>query len=120
MTLTSPAPTPAPMEAPALLPVGCASWCVDGTGHTDVRFPEDQVCRGETIEVELSRRPLVEVEEDIWARETVHLYLLRHPGARRTTVEVYRGELGETVSFAVDEAEAFGQALLDAVQKARS
>jgi len=122
MTLTTPAQTEAQTEAPApasLPPVVCAPWCVDGDGHTDARFPEDQVCRGETVEVELSHRPLVQVDEDTWARETVHLYLLSHPGALRTTVEMYRGELGETVSFAVDEAEALGQALLQAVQSTR-
>lgn len=118
MTLTTKAP--ADDTAPAPLPaVACAPWCLDGTGHTDAPFPEEQVCRGETVEVELSHRPLVEVGEDTWARETVHLYLLRHPGAVRTTIEVYRGELGETVSFAADEAEALGQALLDAVKQAR-
>lgn len=121
MTLTTPAPSPATPATPAPLPpVSCAPWCVDGTGHTDATFPEDQVCRGTTIEVELSRRPLIEVGEDTWARESVHLYLLRRPGALRSTVEVYRGELGETVSFAVDEAEAFGQALLDAVHQIRT
>ncbi len=119
MILTT-TPAPAADTAPATLPpVVCAPWCLDGGGHTDASFPEDQVCRGETVEVELSRRPLIEVGEDTWARETVHLYLLRHPGAVRTTVEVYRGELGETVSFAVDEAEALGTALLSAVQQAR-
>ncbi len=116
MTLTTPARSASAPATPAPLPpVTCAPWCLDGTGHTDAHFPEDQVCRGTTVEVELSRRPLIEVGEDTWARETVHLYLLRHPGARRTTVEVYRGELGETVSLAIDEAKALGQALLDAV-----
>ena len=116
MTLTTPAPT---TDAPSLPPVTCAAWCVDGSGHTDAHFPEDQVCRGETVEVELSHRPLVQVDEDTWARESVHLYLLRHPGALRTSVEMYRGELGETVSLTVDEAEALGQALVDAVRSAR-
>lgn len=119
MTLAPPAPQTAAATPASTPTVACAAWCIDGTGHADVAIPEDRVCRGETIEVELSRRPLVEVDDDTWVRETVHLYLLRHPGARRTTVEVYRGELGETVSFAVAEAEAFGQALLDAVHQAK-
>jgi hypothetical protein len=112
MTQTSPAPA-------ALPAVSCAPWCLDGDGHTDAPFPEDQVCRGETVEVELSHRPLVQVDEDTWARETVHLYLLRHPGALRTSVEMYRGELGETVSLTVEEADALGHALLDAVKATR-
>lgn len=92
---------------------------LDGTGHTDAPFLEVQVCRGETVGIELSHRPLVQVDEDTWARETVHLYLLRHPGALRTGVEMYRGELGETVSLTVEEAEALGQALLEAVRSTR-
>ena len=80
MTLTARATTTAPDPAPGLPAVACAPWCVDGTGHTDAPFPEDQVCRGATVEVELSRRPLVEVADDQWRRETVHLYLLRRPG----------------------------------------
>jgi len=105
---------------PALLPaVACAPWCVDGTGHTDSHYPEDQVCRSETVEVELSRQPLVEVGEDAWRRDSVHLYLLRHPGASTPTVEVYRGELGESVTLAIDEAEALSSALMAAVLSAR-
>jgi len=50
----------------------------------------------------------------------VHLYLLRHAGASTPTVEMYRGELGESVSLALDEAEALGSALLAAVRSARS
>ena len=119
MTLTTPAPTEA-TDPPSLAPVTCADWCVDGDGHADAHFPEDQVCRGETVEVELSHRPLVQLDEDTWTRESVHLYLLRHPGALRTSVEMYRGELGETVSLTVDEAEALGQALAQAVRSARA
>ena len=104
---------------PALPAVVCAPWCVDGTGHTDVHYPEDQVCRSETVEVELSRPPLVEVGDDSWRRDSVHLYLLRHAGASTPTVEMYRGELGESVSLALDEAEALGSALLAAVRSAR-
>ncbi|MCW2737905.1 hypothetical protein [Nocardioides sp.] len=110
MTTTSPAPATLPA-------VTCAPWCLDGNGHADVPFPEDQVCRGDTVEIELTHRPLVQVDEETWTRETVRLYLLRHPGALRTSVEMYRGELGETVSLTVDEAEALGRALLDAVQQ---
>lgn len=106
-------------SAPALPPVTCAPWCVDGTGHTDAHYPEEQVCRGETVEVELSRPPLVEVGNDSWRRDTVHLYLLRHPGASSATVEAYRGELGESVSLALDEAEALSAALMAAVRSAR-
>ena len=105
---------------PALPAVVCAPWCVDGTGHTDVHYPEDQVCRSETVEVELSRPPLVEVGDDSWRRDTVHLYLLRHPGASSPTIEMYRGELGASVSLALDEAEALSSALLAAVRSARS
>lgn len=123
MTLTTPAPTPetatAALSAATLQPVACAPWCVDGDGHTDAPFPEDQVCRGATVEVALSHRPLIEVDADTWVRETVHLYLLRHPGALRTSVEMYRGELGETVSLTLDEADALGQALTQAVGSAR-
>ena len=104
---------------PALPAVVCAPWCVDGTGHTDVHYPEDQVCRSETVEVELSRPPLVEVGDDSWRRDSVHLYLLRHPGATSPTIEMYRGELGESVSLALDEAEALSSALLTAVRSAR-
>jgi hypothetical protein len=118
MTLTAPPTTAAPHPAPGLPAVTCAPWCVDGTGHTDAPFPEDQVCRGATVEVELSRRPLVEVADDQWRRETVHLYLLRRPG-HTATVEMYRGELGESVTFTVAEAEALGLALAQAVQQAR-
>ncbi len=119
MTLTARVTTTAP--DPAGLPaVSCAPWCVDGSGHTDAPFPEDQVCRGATVEVELSRRPLVEVADDQWGRETVHLYLLRHPGAHTPTVEMYRGELGESVTFTLDEAEALGLALGQAVREARA
>ena len=107
---------PARTALPAIV---CAPWCLDGTGHSDAHYPEDQVCRGETSEVALSRRPLVEVHPDVWARDTVRLYLLRHAGAVMTTIEMYRGELGESVSLKVDEAEALGNALLDAVRQAR-
>ena len=119
MTLTTPAPTEAsgPTHLP---PVSCAVWCLDGDGHTDAHFPEDQMCRGETVEVELSHRPLIQLDEDTWVRESVHLYLLRRPGALRTSVEMYRGELGETVSLTVAEAEALAQALADAVGSART
>lgn len=113
MTMTAP-------SFPTLSAVACAPWCVDGTGHTDARFPEDQVCRGETVQVELTRLPLVEVGEDEWARDVVRFYLLRHAGALMTTIEMYRGELGETVSLAVDEAEALGDALLRAAHQARA
>lgn len=106
-------------EAAVLPAVTCAPWCLDGTGHTDAHYSEEQVCRGETVQVELSRRPLVEVGDDTWAREVLHLYLLRHAGALMTTIEMYRGELGETVSLAIDEAEALGGALLRAVDQAR-
>lgn len=119
MTLTARATTTAPDPTPGLPAVSCAPWCVDGTGHTDAPFPEDQVCRGATVEVELSRRPLVEIADDQWGRETVHLYLLRHAGAHTPTVEMYRGELGESVTFTLDEAEALGLALAHAVQQAR-
>lgn len=105
--------------APALPAVACTPWCVDGTGHTDAHYPEDQVCRSETIEVELSRPPLVEVGEGSWRRDTVHLYLLRQAGASTPTVEMYRGELGESVSLALDEAEALSSALSEAVRNAR-
>ncbi|HEV2797265.1 MAG TPA: hypothetical protein VGV65_06555 [Nocardioides sp.] len=118
MTLTARSTAAATDVAPGLPAVTCAPWCVDGTGHTDARFPEDQVCRGTTVEVELSRRPLVEIAEDQWGRETVHLYLLRHPG-HTPTVEMYRGELGESVTFTLGEAEALGLALAQAVQQAR-
>lgn len=118
MTPTAPATTPAPVETAGLPAVTCASWCLDGTGHTDARFPEDQVCRGTTVEVELTRRPLVEVADDEWRRETVHLYLQRRPG-HTPVVEMYRGELGESVTFTLDEAEALGLALGQAVQQGR-
>ena len=117
MTLIAPTgATPPPAGLP---PVTCASWCVDGTGHTDAPFPEDQVCRGATVDVELTRRPLVEVAEVTWARETVHLYLKRQPGSHSPTVEIYRGELGESVTFTLDEAEALGMALVRSVLDAR-
>jgi uncharacterized protein DUF6907 len=106
-------------QAPTLPAVACAPWCVDGAGHTDALYPEDQVCRGETVAVELARQPLVEVGEDSWRRDSVHLYLLRHAGASAPTVEMYRGELGESVSLTVDEAEALSAALLAAVRSAR-
>ena len=115
MTLTDPAPaTPSTLE-----PIACATWCVDGGGHTDAPFPEDQVCRGATVDVELTRRPLVEVADDGWQRETIHLYLLRHAGAPTPVVEMYRGELGESVSLSLDEAEALGLALVKATLEAR-
>jgi hypothetical protein len=113
MTLNTSSPIP------GLPAVACAPWCVDGTGHTDAHYPEDQVCRSETVEVELSRPPLVEVGDDSWRRDSVHLYLLRHAGASTPTVEMYRGELGESVSLALDEAEALSSALLAAVRSAR-
>ncbi len=113
MTMTAPSSSTLPA-------VACTPWCVDGSGHTDAVFPEDQVCRGETVEVELTRQPLVEVGEDEWVRDVVRFYLLRHAGALMTTIEMYRGDLGETVSLAVDEAEALGDALLRAVQQARA
>ena len=113
MTLNISAPIP------ALPAVACAPWCVDGTGHTDAHYPEDQVCRGETVEVELTRQPLVEVGEGAWQRDAVHLYLLRHAGASAPTVEIYRGELGESVSLSIDEAEALSAALRTAARSAR-
>ena len=113
MTMTAPSSSTLPA-------VACTPWCVDGSGHTDAVFPEDQVCRGETVEVELTRQPLVEVGEDEWVRDVVRFYLLRHAGALMTTIEMYRGDLGETVSLAVDEAEALGDALLRAVHQARA
>ncbi len=118
MTLT----TTAAMEAmtPTSLPaVACAPWCLDGSGHTDAPFPEEQVCTGETVDVELTRLPLVEISDDVWQRDSVHLYLLRHAGAHMTTVEMYRGDLGETVSLTLDEAEALGRALLQAARRAQ-
>ena len=118
MMPTAPAATAAPVDTAGLPAVVCAPWCVDGTGHTDARFPEDQVCRGTTVEVELTRRPLVEVADDDWRRETVHLYLQRRPG-HTAVVEMYRGELGESVTFTLDEAEALGLALGQAVEQAR-
>ncbi len=118
MTLTARTTTAAPDPGPGLPAVTCAPWCIDGSGHTDAPFPEDQVCRGATAEVELTRRPLVEVADDEWRRETVHFYLLRRPG-HTPTVEMYRGELGESVTFTLDEAEALGLALAQAVQQAR-
>ncbi len=118
MTPTAPAAPAAPLLAAGLPPVACASWCIDGTGHTDAPFPEDQVCRGATVEVELTRRPLVEVADDDWRRETVHLYLQRRPG-HTPVVEMYRGELGESVTFTLDEAEALGLALVRSVLDAR-
>ena len=118
MTLTAPAGTPAPVDTAGLPAVSCARWCLDGTGHTDAPFPEDQVCRGATVEVELTRRPLVEVADDDWRRETVHLYLQRRPG-HTPVVEMYRGELGESVTFTLDEAEALGLALGQAVEQGR-
>ena len=123
MTLIAPATDPASEPAVALPTVGlpavsCASWCLDGTGHTDATFPEDQVCRGATVDVELTRRPLVEVADDEWRRETVHLYQLRRPG-HTATVEIYRGELGESVTLTLDEAEALGLALVRAAMEAR-
>ena len=116
MTLTEPTPAAAPATVE---PVACAAWCVDGGGHTDAPFPEAQTCRGTTVDVELTRRPLVEVADDAWQHETVHLYLLRQPGAQQPTVEVYRGELGESVSLSLDEAEALGLALVKATLEAR-
>lgn len=121
MSTTSTAQVPAHVDAPAVLPaIECAPWCLDGSGHADAIFPEDQVCRGETVEVPLTRLPMVEVGTDEWTREAVHLYLLRHAGALMTTVEVYRGDLGETVSMTVDEAEALGESLLAAARRART
>ena len=73
------------------------------------------------MDVELTRLPLVEDDEDAWPRRLdVHLYLLRHAGANMTTVEMYRGDLGESTSLTLDEAEALGQALLQAVRSARA
>ncbi len=126
MALTTPAPAEAASEAPAhalapapLAPVTCAPWCADGHGHTDAHFPEQQVCTGETVDVELTRLPLVEVDEDAWQRDSMHLYLLRHAGGLMTTVEMYRGDLGESTSLTLDEAEALGRALLASVRDAR-
>ena len=119
MTLTARATTTAADPAPGLPAVSCAPWCVDGSGHTDAPFPEDQVCRGATVDVELSRRPLVEVADDEWRRETVHLYLLRRPG-HTPLVEMYRGELGESVTITLDEAEALGLALVRSAMEARA
>ena len=104
MTLIAPA-TGTPVPPVALPPVTCASWCIDGTGHTDAPFPEDQVCRSATTDVELTRRPLVEVADGEWQRETVHLYQLRRRG-HTATVEIYRGELGESVTLTLDVSEA--------------
>ena len=72
------------------------------------------------MDVELTRLPLVEVDEDAWHRDSMHLYLLRHAGALMTTVEMYRGDLGESTSLTLDEAEALGQALLRAVRSGRA
>lgn len=117
MTLTI---TPRQATAPATLPaIVCAPWCLDGRGHVDAHFPEQQVCTGETVDLELTRLPLVEISDDTWQRDSMHLYLLRHAGAHMTTVEVYRGELGETVSLTLDEAEELGRALLEAARRAR-
>ena len=118
MTVTARATATAPDPTLGLPAVACAPWCVDGTGHTDAPFPEDQVCRGATVDGELSRRPLVEVADDQWRRETVHLYLQRRPG-HTAVVEMYRGELGESVTFTLDEAEALSVALGQAVQQGR-
>jgi hypothetical protein len=118
MTPMARATATAPDLTVGLPAVACAPWCVDGAGHTDAPFPEDQVCRSATVDVELSRRPLVEVDDDQWRRETVHLYLLRRPG-HTPIVEMYRGELGESVTFTLDEAEALGLALVQSVQQAR-
>ena len=119
MTLTTPSSHEVAPLPTGLSPVACASWCIDGTGHVDAHYPEDQVCRSETAEVVLTRPPLVEVGVDSWQRDSVHLYLLRHAGATRPTVEVYRGELGESVSLTLDEAEALSSALAEAVRSAR-
>ena len=116
MTQISPAPTMAPSTLP---PVPCAAWCVDGTGHTDARFPEDQVCRGTTVDVELTRRPMVEVADGVWQHETIHLYLLRQPGAHTPEIQIYRGDLGESVALSVDEAEALGLSLVKSALEAR-
>ncbi|MGV9331061.1 hypothetical protein [Nocardia sp. NPDC003726] len=34
--------------------VTCASWCTDGTGHTDEYFDDDKVCWGRDIVIPLS------------------------------------------------------------------
>ena len=46
MTLIAPATGTTSAPTGGLPAVSCASWCIDGTGHTDAPFPEDQVCRG--------------------------------------------------------------------------
>ena len=120
MTLIAPATGTTSAPTGGLPAVSCASWCIDGTGHTDAPFPEDQVCRGETVDVELTRRPLVEVADGTWERETIHLYLLRQPGAHTAVVELYRGELGESVTLTLVEAEALGLALVRTAMDARA
>ena len=49
----------------------------------------------------------------------IHLYLLRQPGDHTPVIQIYRGDLGESVALSLDEAEALGLSLVKSALEAR-
>lgn len=56
-----------------LSPVVCATWCEAGDGHTDATHAEDQVCLGESLEIQLPAT-------DTGAPGTLELYRAQSAG----------------------------------------
>jgi hypothetical protein len=100
-----------------IAPIVCAPWCMDGTGHADALFAQDQFCSsGQVAEVGLSRGKH-ERYGSLWFPGTVEAALSRDGEYGETFVSLTVPGVTST-PLTVAEAQSFAQQLLALVDLA--
>jgi hypothetical protein len=110
-TFATPAASTGSAISATLPPVKCASWCRDGSGHTDARHPDDQWCATESVDVPLTTVPMMEMGEGEWALDYLNVYVDRDPGRVVGSVQLNRGG-GVSTPLTPAEARTLAHALL--------
>ncbi len=82
MDTSSPTETAPTSPAGTIPPIECATWCVDGAGHTGAGHPDDQYCIAGYLELELAREaPEQIIPGGDFHRQEMVLSLQRDPFA---------------------------------------
>ncbi|MET1152802.1 hypothetical protein [Arthrobacter sp.] len=76
-----------------LSPVVCAPWCEAGDGHTDATLAEDQICFGESLEIQLPATDTV-------APDTLELYPAQSAGGAVEVRLSHNGGAGPALALA--------------------
>jgi hypothetical protein len=107
---------------PAIPPVECAPWCLDGSGHGDAIHHADQYCITEDRRILLSAEMTVEYDKGVRGLGCVDVYASREAYSIRPLVKVVHNEDGRdgTITLTVAEARELMNALSTIVEAVKA